>query len=212
MRYSILLLSLSYQTAVSFDVVQSRRRAMQSLVSGLASTGLLQPSFAAEQANTFKAYQVVPDASASLSPSLVSLDPNNFLGAEMLSKGGALWLGEHHNSAKDHLLQAQILRTVHKKHAGPTAVGLEQVQIKFQPVLDDYIKGKISLNQMKMGVEWETRWTWPFEAYEPVFTTARELGIPLIALNVNSEEMSLVEKAGLPGLSQTQLSQYIPDR
>jgi hypothetical protein len=52
---------------------------------------------------------------------------------------------------------------------------------------------------------------WPWEVYEPVFTTAQELGIPLIALNVNSEDLALVEKYGFSGLPRDRLQQYIPD-
>ena len=135
-------------------------------------------------------------------------------------KSGALWLGEHHNSVKDHALQTELIRELYarrhksssKQPQKPMAIGLEQVQVKFQSVLDDFNAGIISLQQMKDGVEWETRWQWPFEGYSPVFETAKELGIPLIALNVNSEDMALVENGGLPGLSQAQLDQYIPDR
>lgn len=91
------------------------------------------------------------------------------------------------------------------------AIGLEQVQVQFQSVLDQYIQGYISLDEMRQGVEWDTRWTWPFEGYAPVFETARELGIPLVALNVNSEDMNLVEKGGFPGLGRDRLKLYIHD-
>lgn len=91
------------------------------------------------------------------------------------------------------------------------AVGLEQVQVQFQSVLDQYIQGDISLDEMRQGVEWDTRWIWPFEGYAPVFETARELGISLVALNVNSEDMNLVEKGGFPGLGRDRLKIYIHD-
>ena len=91
------------------------------------------------------------------------------------------------------------------------AVGLEQVQVQFQPVLDQYIRGDISLDEMRQGVEWDTRWIWPFEGYAPVFEAAHELGIPLVALNVNSEDMNLVEKGGFPGLGRDRLKLYIRD-
>jgi uncharacterized iron-regulated protein len=91
------------------------------------------------------------------------------------------------------------------------AIGLEQVQVKFQQVLDDYVDGKFSADEMKTLVEWETRWQWPFEGYRPVFEIAKELNIRLIALNVNSEDLANVEKGGLPGLEKSNLKQYISD-
>ena len=142
--------------------------------------------------------------------------------------GGALWLGEHHNSKRDHDLQADLIRTIYETRQTkaqsnrkssstntpsphPMAVGLEQVQIKFQSVLDDYIAGRITSEDMRRDVDWERRWTWPFEYYLPVFEVARGLQIPLLALNVNSEDLAEVEKSGLPGLSRKRLRTYIKD-
>lgn len=130
--------------------------------------------------------------------------------------GGALWLGEHHNAAKDHNLQAKFIRSIYDERKSlsdptPIAIGLEQVQLQFQPALDDYVAGRISAAEMKRKVEWEKRWFWPFDVYEPIFETARELGIPLIALNVNSEDLAEVERAGLPGLPRDRLQLYIKD-
>lgn len=132
------------------------------------------------------------------------------------NSGGALWLGEHHNSEKDHNLQVKFIKSIYDIRRSlpgspPMAIGLEQVQLKYQPVLDDYIKKKISTSQLKQGVEWEKRWVWPFEVYESIFTTAQELGIPLIALNVNSEDLAEVERAGLPGLGRERIEKYIKD-
>jgi uncharacterized iron-regulated protein len=128
------------------------------------------------------------------------------------SKGGAIWLGEHHNSKTDHVLQAKIVESLgaHRPQL-PLALGLEQVQIKFQPVLDDYIAGKISSSDLRRLVDWDKRWTWPFEIYEPIFQKAKDLQASLIALNVNSEDLELVERFGLPGLPPDRMREYIGD-
>ena len=143
-----------------------------------------------------------------------------FLSRISSGNGGAIWLGEHHNSLPDHKLQVSLLRELSMRRQSESrssngnpklAVGLEQVQVQFQSVLDQYIQGHISLDEMRRGVEWDTRWIWPFEGYAPVFEIARELGISLVALNVNSEDMNLVEKGGFPGLGRDRLKQYIHD-
>lgn len=92
-----------------------------------------------------------------------------------------------------------------------TAIGLEQVQIQFQPILDMFISNKISIAELRNFVQWDQRWGWPFELYEPIFCMAQRLRIPLIALNVNSEDLVLVEKEGLPGLPRDRLRKYIMD-
>lgn len=204
------------------------------LVSVAAS--LLAPSIdvASSQCDV---YRVVSDASEALSPSLESLSVRGpalcdmVVGADcrlqtdlssvipqkdsflegLASSKGALWLGEHHNSLQDHLLQTGIIRELHSRRKGSVAIGLEQVQRQFQPVLDRFVAGRLTLNQLRNQVQWDTRWTWSFEVYEPLFQLAQERRIPLVALNVDSEDLALVERSGLPGLPQDRLQLYIPD-
>lgn len=149
---------------------------------------------------------------------LDKIDSQEFLSQMATHPGGSVWLGEHHNSVSDHNFQAMLIREVHKerqqhrhlKHT-PMAVGLEQVQTQFQPILDDFVDGKLSLKEMKSMVQWDQRWTWSFENYREIFVVAKDLGIRLLALNVDSEDLVLVEKGGYPGLPTRRLHKYIRD-
>ena len=94
----------------------------------------------------------------------------------------------------------------------PMAIGLEQIQVQFQGVLDDYTNGKVSLDEMRRLVEWDKRWMWSFEGYQGIFEAARELeNVRLLALNVDSEDLAMVEKGGYPALPMEQLRKYIKD-
>uniref|UniRef100_A0A7S0F650 Haem-binding uptake Tiki superfamily ChaN domain-containing protein n=1 Tax=Craspedostauros australis TaxID=1486917 RepID=A0A7S0F650_9STRA len=161
-------------------------------------------------------YNVQPDASPNLDPKLERMDNLNFV-RSLSSNSGSIWLGEHHNSEKDHAFQNQFIRSIYQerrrsRNQAPVAIGLEQVQAQFQPVLDAYIAKRINIKELRAQVEWDRRWTWSFEGYQPIFETAREFGMPLLALNVNSEDLSLVEKKGYPGLPRERMSMYITDR
>lgn len=205
-----------------------RRGALNKLVSltaGIATAAKLEdpkPSVAAEvrlpqSSSSFDAYYLTPVENYVRSK-LDKVDSKTFLSQLATHSSGSVWLGEHHNSASDHKFQAMVIKEVHrerKKHRHlkdtPMAVGLEQVQSQFQPVLDDYINGKVSLNEMKNMVQWDRRWTWSFENYKEIFVVAKDLGIRLLALNVDSEDLVLVEKEGYPGLPTKQLHKYIKD-
>ncbi|KAL7537219.1 hypothetical protein ACHAWF_005695, partial [Thalassiosira exigua] len=200
---------------------------------GLASSWEWAPDVAAaavadfaDPASLFTSYRILPDASAKLDPSLeriAPLDQNNILvitdGDGSGGGGGALWLGEHDNSANDcHLLRADFVRNIHRRRQakfggrnGNMAVGLEIVQVQFQQALDDCVLKKISAEEMKTRVQWDERWSWSFENYLPVFETCRELNVPLVALNVDSEDLSLVEIGGFPNLPQERIQKYISD-
>ena len=51
------------------------------------------------------------------------------------------------------------------------SIGLEQVQVQYQAVLDDFISNKITEEEMLEGVQWKTRWTWPYDNYRPIFSS-----------------------------------------
>ena len=135
-----------------------------------------------------------------------------------LAKKDVVFLGEHHNKAADHNLQAMIISGLSKRRGkGNVAVGLEMVQQQFQPVLDSYVAGTIADDAaaekaLYDGVEWAERWQWSFEDYLPVFRLARTEKIPLVALNVDSAVMEKVRFGGLESMSQADRDLYVQDK
>lgn len=124
--------------------------------------------------------------------------------------GRALFIGEHHDCAEDHALQAALITKLRQSHDPtlPLAVGLEAFQARFQPQLDAFCRGELSLKQLREATEWDTRWVWPFEPYVPVLNAAREAGAKLLALNVNAEDIANVQVGGFPALGP-KLQDYI---
>lgn len=161
---------------------------------------------------------VQSDSSATLSPKLVGVSSQSAIQYVSSPNVRSLWLGEHHNSLRDHQLQISILQDLEaqwKASIGASSrglvVGLEAVQQRFQPVLDDYIGGKIEEEELYTGTEWKTRWFWPFDRYLPVFQFCRERQIPLLALSCDSESLERCEIGGLSALSSEEKKQYLPD-
>ena len=200
------------------------RRNFLTTVTGIASLAAVDPkwqhpspAFASEKVQKdgdFTIYHVVPDASKTLNPSLETVNESLFRKLLSSKRGGAVWLGEHHNSNQDHVIQTKLIRELHSdriKKGRKVAVGLEQVQVQYQHVLDEFVAGKWSADELKDLVEWDKRWVWSFEIYRELFETAQQLRIPLIALNVNSEDLSFVEEGGLPALPRQTLASYVPD-
>ena len=227
MKYWTWLLSLLSVSALAWglrsnDPIPPRRRDLlrwtgAGLASAWIGTGANNiPAVSETGASaTPLAYQVIPDGGPNLDPKLQALDATKLI-RKLSGQGGALWLGEHHNSAKDHAMQEYIITSLfeaRKRHKDmpPIAIGLEQVEVQFQPVLDEYCQGKLSVNELRAKVEWDKRWTWPFELYAPIFEKARSLGVQLLALNVNTEDLAFVERLGLPGLPKERMKEYIYD-
>jgi uncharacterized iron-regulated protein len=123
-----------------------------------------------------------------------------------------IYLGEIHNSATDHADQLAILEYLHQqksKASPPLAIGLEMFQKPYQPIIDQYLAGKISEEQLVAQTEYEKRWGWPWENYAPLLQFAKAHQIPVIALNTPTEVLRKVSKGGLDSLQAADF-QYIP--
>ena len=137
---------------------------------------------------------------------------------DKLAKNDVIFLGEHHNKADDHNLQAEIIAGLSaRRGSNNMAVGLEMVQVQYQPALDAYIAAEIkddaaAEKALYDGVEWAERWQWSFEAYLPVFRLARSRKIPLVALNVDSASMEKVRFGGFENLPQEARDRYVDDK
>lgn len=216
---AILWLGCTHVLGLSTRATTNRREWIQQQAAVVGGTTVVAPNVASAAVKqevvsspSFDTYQVIPDSSPLLRPSLVRKANTALLDTLQRTKG-ALWLGEHHNARSDHLLQYSLIEQLtHKNNKRPLAIGLEQVQIQFQSVLDEFVANKdMTVDDLRKGVEWDKRWSWDFTNYQAIFELAQAREIPLVALNVNSEDLLLVETGGLPGLSKPTLQQYIGD-
>jgi uncharacterized iron-regulated protein len=123
-----------------------------------------------------------------------------------------IYLGEIHNSTTDHADQLAILEYLYQqksKAKPPLAIGLEMFQKPYQPIINQYLAGKISEEQLVEQTEYKKRWGWPWENYAPLLRFAKAHQLPVIALNTPTEVLRKVAKGGLESLQPTDF-QYIP--
>ena len=104
-------------------------------------------------------------------------------------------LGEHHDDADHHRWQLQTLAALH--HLRPQMViGFEAFPRRTQPVLDDWVAGRLTPLQLLERVEWKKTWNAPSGLYMPLFELARLNAIPMDALNVDRALVSAVRENG----------------
>lgn len=123
-----------------------------------------------------------------------------------------IYLGETHDSAADHADQLAILEYLYQKKSTatpPLAIGLEMFQKPYQTVINQYLAGKISEEQLVTQTEYQKRWGWSWKNYAPLLQFAKAHQIPVIALNTPSEVLRKVAKGGINSLQATDF-QYIP--
>jgi hypothetical protein len=76
-----------------------------------------------------------------------------------------------------------------------------------QPILDDYVTGRIDEATFLSRTDWAHTWGFPFAQYRPLFDTARRLGLRAYALNAAPELPRALAQRGLSGLSAEQRQQ-----
>jgi uncharacterized iron-regulated protein len=120
-----------------------------------------------------------------------------------------VYVGETHTAYADHLLQLEVLRGMADKPGG-LALGVEWIQARFQPVLDDYLAGSIDEAELLRRSEYYDRWRFDYRLYRPIIRFAKDRGIPIIALNASRELTSQISRVGINDLPE-ELRRELPD-
>ncbi|AGA90267.1 uncharacterized iron-regulated protein [Thioflavicoccus mobilis 8321] len=111
-----------------------------------------------------------------------------------------IFVGERHDRYEDHLVQLAILEGLQTR-GKDLAIGMEAFQQPYQGHLDDYVAGRISEEEMLRRTQYFTRWRFDYRLYRRILRFAREHGVPVVALNLESELTDKVGDVGIEGLS-----------
>ena len=127
---------------------------------------------------------------------------------QQLLKARIVYLGETHDSIQDHQAQLAIIQEMQRQNR-KIAIALEMFQRPFQSVLDQYLAGKLTEEQLIEQTEYNQRWRFPWEYYAPIMRFAKENKLPLLALNTPTEVTRKVATKGLKSLT-TEEKKHIP--
>ncbi len=114
---------------------------------------------------------------------------------ETMAAREAVLLGEVHDQAEHHRWQLHTLVALHSRQPA-LAIGLEMLPRAAQPVLDDWVAGKLTVEQLLDQSRWSEVWGFDPDHYLPMFHFARQNQIPMIALNVDRD---LIARVGAEG-------------
>jgi len=116
-----------------------------------------------------------------------------------LSRVPVVYVGEVHDNPDAHRVQAQVLRALAERHPD-LAVGLEMIPRDHQPLLDDWIAGR--LPEKEFARRWTELWQVGYLPYRDLLTFARDRHIPLLALNAPRALVKAVSREGLDKLPE----------
>jgi uncharacterized iron-regulated protein len=110
-------------------------------------------------------------------------------------------VGEQHDQKGHHAAQLEIIKALHKSGT-PVAVALEMFRTDSQDALDQWVNDRISEKQFQKI--YYDNWGFPWALYSMIFDFAREVKIPLVALNVPRAVTQQVAQGGFKSLSEEQ--------
>jgi len=119
---------------------------------------------------------------------------------ERIAPHDLIFVGERHDQAEHHLIQAQILQAL-MACCGPVDLAMECFRAPQQDTLDRYLAGEMTEAAFLKAADWNRSWGFPYHLYRPLLTLAREHGSRVLAINVSRELVGKVAKVGLAGLT-----------
>jgi uncharacterized iron-regulated protein len=122
---------------------------------------------------------------------------------DLVAKTAVVLLGESHTDADHHRWQLQTLAALHGRGVN-LVIGFEAFPRRLQPVLGDWVDGKLTDDAFLKASEWRQVWGYDAALYMPLFQFARLNRIPMIALNV---EQKLVSQVGQKGWDSVPVSE-----
>jgi uncharacterized iron-regulated protein len=112
--------------------------------------------------------------------------------ADALKDADVIFLGEWHDHAGNHLAEMGLFRALYA-HAPQLALSMEQFERDVQPVVDDYLAGKIGEEAL---ISRGRAWSNYAEAYRPLVEYAKDHRLSVIAANAPASVVRCVGEQG----------------
>lgn len=125
-----------------------------------------------------------------------------------LAGADLLLVGESHTDAESHRVQLRVVQALHD--AGRRVmIGLEMFPYTEQEHLDSWVAGHYSEDGFLELADWYGNWGYHWGYYRDVFLLARDLGLPMFAVNTPREVVSAVREKGFENLSEEE-AEHVP--
>lgn len=112
-----------------------------------------------------------------------------------------IYVGETHDNPASHRIELQLLQALAERYPQQAALGMEMFTPEQQPVLDDWVAGRLSEKEFLKQSRWYQVWNFDYDFYRPLLQLAREKRIPVIGLNASK---TLVRAVGSDSLTPEQ--------
>ncbi len=121
-----------------------------------------------------------------------------------------VYLGEEHTNALHHQMQADVIRAL-VADGRNVFIGMEQFQRPIQQSLAPWTLGWYSEQEFIEKSDWKHQWGLDYALYKPIFDAAKDLHLPIVALNIPRDWVHAVGQKGVDGLTSDEKAQ-LPEK
>lgn len=105
---------------------------------------------------------------------------------EAVIKAEFLFFGDFHALQQSQKAQLRLLKELPAKKK--IILALECFEAKHQGAIDQYLSGKLSDKDFLKAVQWNKKWTFPWEHYKPILKWAQKRRIKVLGLNLDTRD------------------------
>jgi len=110
-----------------------------------------------------------------------------------LGQARVVFVGEFHDQRDHHLLQLAVIKEL-QRQGKDLAIGLEMFDLEKQPILDEWVKGGMPLQEFVS--RYQKGWNISWAEYDSILLFARNNSVPLLALDAPPDIVRLVTHGG----------------
>ncbi|MGB9763926.1 MAG: ChaN family lipoprotein [Candidatus Saccharicenans sp.] len=118
-----------------------------------------------------------------------------------IKKARFVFVGETHDDLDMHEMQFRVIQALYQQDSNLT-IGLEQITVDLQPVLDRWVKGELDEESFLREIKWYVTWSFNYGYYRKIFDFARQKNLPIFALNAPRNIISKIRMQGYEALTE----------
>lgn len=126
--------------------------------------------------------------------------------ADQLGNSPVIYIGEYHTEYGNHVKQLEIIQSVFQNKKN-IAIGMEMFTKKVNPVIADYLSGKITETEFLKKSEYFTEWGYDYHYYKIIIDFAKKNNIDVIGLNIKNEIVQKIGRAGFKNITDEEMSE-----
>lgn len=117
-----------------------------------------------------------------------------------ISSARVIYVGEQHTAVDHHEVQLRVLKFLQTQQPD-LVVGMEMFDRGYQPVLDRWSSGELTMEEFLRLTHWRANWKYPISLYREILEFVRDHRLRLIALNIAFHLPPKIAAGGIDSLS-----------